>query len=129
MDMYVQRMRNYLIEKARIGETVTYKDLSWGIGQHNIDFNNKYAGNSFTKRLEDVLRLEISKGRPCLTILVVEAMSSRPTDYFFELINKLNLNPNNLDNEAFFLKERDNVIECWKNYQFYLTYRNDVDLV
>lgn len=127
MDPFVQNMRKYLIEKARTGDTVTYTDLASGSGQHDIDFNNNYARNSFINRLKTVLQIEVSKGRPCLTILVVEAISSRPADYFFEMVKELNLNHDDLDNEAFFLKEKENVIASWKDNRFYDFFKNDVD--
>ena len=128
MDIYVERIRNCLIEKARKGDVITYMQLSLNCGL-STDLDDKYVRQSLRRRIEYVLKLEaVIKKRPPLTILVVETNDldePMPKKYFFEIIQKLNLNLDNLDDESYFLKEKKRVIETWSNDIFYNHFKYD----
>jgi hypothetical protein len=65
------KIRSYLIEIAKNNDTVFYSDLSEVLNLGYDFSNDSKAGILFGNELSDISRYEINKGRPLLTVVVI----------------------------------------------------------
>jgi hypothetical protein len=65
------KIRSYLIEIAKNNDTVFYSELSELLNLGYDFSNDSKAGILFGNELSDISRYEINKGRPLLTVVVI----------------------------------------------------------
>ena len=65
------KIRSYLIEIAKNNDTVFYSDLSKVLNLGYDFSNDSKDGILFGNELSEISRYEINKGRPLLTVIVV----------------------------------------------------------
>ncbi len=97
---YVTMARDKIIEIAKKGDTITYKELMEKMGGPG----RGYIGEV----LEEICQREHEEGRPLLSALVVHSNDRLPGDAFW----KLSLAPQHVTNGA-----REDKINFWRNEQ------------
>lgn len=70
-------IRSYLIEIAKNNDTVFYSDLSEVLNLGYDFSNDSKDGILFGNELSEISRYEINKGRPLLTVIVVNKLKDK----------------------------------------------------
>jgi hypothetical protein len=102
-----ESVREILVRSARIGKTITYKEIGDNFGEWTkIHYK-------LTAALGPVGQYEEDAGRPMLTSIVVDAGTGMCGKGFFDLAKAFGRDF--IDEDAFQSEERTLVFEYWKN--------------
>ncbi|SDL62879.1 hypothetical protein [Chryseobacterium taihuense] len=137
MTKILKEIRLYLIELARCEEknTTYYFDL---LDKFNLKYNLKIKedNDKFSKQLAKILKYEIDNQRPCLTVLIVKFNTDKykingdkskielPSQGFYHFAEKYHRKGIATGREEFFIKEKQNVINFWKDETNYEKYKD-----
>lgn len=106
------RIRRKLIELARNGEWLSYSELDYQLKL------GVYRGPKMNRWLTDISEHEMSKGRPVLSVLIVNKNTKKPGKGFTNLFS----NSSSLKIDKAFIKGHQQ--ECFSFWQKEKNYKN-----
>jgi hypothetical protein len=101
---------DHLIDAARAGKTLTYKDIASIL---EMDVNDREDRDQIDHILLDIACQENAEGRPLLSMLVVQPEIGYPWKSIFLLAREIGAN-NCCDERSFFSYELKRVHQYWR---------------
>ena len=99
-----------MINAAQHHGLCTYQEIAQAIG---ISTAGSYMGKVIGDIIGLVSQNEIGQGRPMLSSIVV-GVSGKPGDGYYEWAKELGLLTDDMDKEAFWMGQREQIYEEWK---------------
>lgn len=114
MMYFDKKLKEALVERAKIGATIQYGQLNEMLGcPYNLEISSERT--RMGDDLGDISEVENSQGRPLLSSIVVNTNGLSGVG-FFEMAERLKLfEPSKLSKKKFQEQEQKRVFEYWKN--------------
>lgn len=113
MDDNFRKLRKYLIELAKKGQTDNYEII---VRYSKLDFELSADKSKLTEYLNEITEFEYNNGRPLITVFAVSKSTMLPKEYFFVRVKNKKIYPEYVTNNDIYRIERHASTQFWRDF-------------